>query len=415
MDEISPTQVTYRSLLRNRNYTALWLGQMVSIFGDRLHQIALLVLVSSLPGTSMGEIGLVFATIGLPSLLLGPFAGAFVDRWNRQWVMIASDLIRVGLVLAIPTLGRVDILYVYVITFLLTTVGLFFQPARDSVIPEIVPEGSLLSANSFSSATSTTMEVIGYPLAGLLVGGLVGNSDTGIDLAFYIDAGTYLFSAIMILQMSVPVIQSAVEQLSLGGLFRMVGDGIRFVRSHSILLTNTLLMCAGALVAGGEATLSYGYATKVISAGGFGYAVLEGALGLGNVIGGLVVGAWGQRYRKGQLTLIGLILMGAANAALVLFADLWLAAAMLLIGGIGNMFFFIPAITLIQEHTPDAMRGRVLSSRLALVRTALIISNSLAGFGAQWLGVQQIYLLAGSLLVVVGGLGFLFPSARDAD
>src|SRR6185436_14826681 len=165
MDEVSPAQVTYRSLLRNRNYTALWIGQIVSIFGDRLHQIALLVLIGSLTANNLEQIGLVVATIGLPSLLFGPFAGAFVDRWNRQWVMIAADLIRVGLVLTIPTLGRIDILYIYVITFLLTTVGLFFQPARDSVMPDIVPERSLLSANSFAQATGTTMDVLGYPLA----------------------------------------------------------------------------------------------------------------------------------------------------------------------------------------------------------------------------------------------------------
>jgi MFS transporter, DHA3 family, macrolide efflux protein len=415
MDEVSPAQVTYRSLLRNRNYTFLWIGQIVSIFGDRLHQVALLVLVASLANTNMGEIGLIFATIALPSLLFGPFAGAFVDRWNRQWVMISADLIRVGLVLAIPILGRVDILYIYVLTFLLTTVGLFFQPARDSIMPNIVPEQSLLSANSFAQATGTTMDVLGYPLAGALVGGLVSSSGVGVDVAFYIDAGTYLFSAIMIMQMSIPSVQSVMEQLSLGGLFRMVGDGIRFVRSNSILLTNILIMSAGALVAGGETTLSFGYATKVTNTGGFGYAILEGAIGLGNVIGGLVVGAWGQRYRKGILILVGLIVMGAANAALVLFTDLWLAAAMMLITGIGNMFFFIPGITLTQEHTPDVMRGRVLSFRQAVVRTALIVSNSLAGFAAQWYGVQQIYLVAGSLLMLVGGLGFLIPSARDAD
>src|SRR3954463_12465617 len=123
MNEISPAQVTYRSLLRNRNYAALWLGQIVSIFGDRLHQIALLVLVGSLTANNLEQIGLVLATIGLPSLLFGPFAGAFVDRWNRRWVMIGSDLIRFVLVLLIPTLGRIDLLYIYIITFLLTTVS----------------------------------------------------------------------------------------------------------------------------------------------------------------------------------------------------------------------------------------------------------------------------------------------------
>src|SRR5438477_7727458 len=118
MDEASSLQpVPYRSLLRNRNYTLLWVGQLVSVFGDRLHQIALLVLVSALTANDLGQIGLVIATIGVPSLLFGLFAGALVDRWKRRNVMIISDLVRALLVASIPTLARMDIVWIYVITF----------------------------------------------------------------------------------------------------------------------------------------------------------------------------------------------------------------------------------------------------------------------------------------------------------
>jgi len=418
MDEASSLQpVPYRSLLRNRNYTLLWVGQLVSVFGDRLHQIALLVLVSALTANDLGQIGLVIATIGVPSLLFGLFAGALVDRWKRRNVMIISDLIRALLVASIPTLARMDIAWIYVITFLLTTVSLFFRPAKDALLPHIVPEHGLLTANSLSSATDTTMEVLGYPLAGALVGGLMGSmaGGVGIELAFYIDASTYLFSAFMIYHLSVPNTRSSQSQEGLKNLLGMVMSGLRFVRSSAPLLTNTLLIAMGALVAAGSLTLAYGYATEVAHSGPFGYSILEAAMGLGNVVGALWVGRWGGRYAKGRLILIGLILLGLTNSLLALSTQMWFATVMMAGAWIANMLFFIPSVTLVQQLAPDEFRGRVLSFRSTIVMVSFILSNVLLGFGAKLFGVQPMFGLSGILLLVVGFTAWLLPSARDAN
>ena len=418
MDEATAIQpVSYRSILQNRNYALLWVGQLVSVFGDRLHQIALLTLVGALTANNLRQVGLVFATIGLPSLLFGLFAGTLVDRWDRQRVMIVADLARALLVATIPTLARLDILWVYVITFLLTTTTLFFRPAKDGLIPNIVPEQGLLAANSLSSAADTTMDVLGYPLAGALVGGVAGllAGARGIDLAFYIDAGTYLFSALMIYQMTIPRTVRAQEKLQIGNLVRMVGDGLRFVRSQAVLLTNTLVIVFGALVASGANTLAFGYAMDVTASGPFGYSVLEAAIGLGNVVGALAVGRWGGRVRKGPLILIGLVIMGAGYGVLALIAELWVAVGILVVSGVANMLFLIPSITLVQQLTPDAFRGRVLGFRGTLITTALITSNALMGLLGERYGVQPMFGVAGGLLALVGLLAFLVPSARDAN
>lgn len=419
--------VSYQSLLQNRNYAALWLGQLVSVFGDRLHQIALLVLVGSLTGNNLTQVGLVLATIGVPSLLFGLFAGALVDRWNRRHVMIAADFIRFLLVVSIPTMATMGLAWIYVITFLLTTATLFFRPAKDGSIPNIVPKDGLMTANSLSSATDTILDVLGYPLAGALVGGLSGllEGGHGINIAFYIDAGTYLFSAIMIYKMTVPHNGAEQAHAGIGGLVRMVGEGLRFVRGHAVLLTNILVVAAGALVGGGVATLCYGYAASISrdaltttgfsSTTGFSYSVLQAAIGLGSVIGGLAVGRWGYRYAKGRLILSGLAITGGAYVTLFLISNLWLAAFMLMVGGIGNMLFFIPSMTLVQQSTPDMFRGRVLSFRSMLIAVALITSNVLLGIGAQRWGVQAMLMVSGGLLMLIGLLAFLLPAARDAN
>ena len=163
--------VSYGSLLRNRNYALLWVGQLVSAFGDRLHQIGLLVLVGALTGNNLWSVGLVFVTIGLPELLFGLFAGALVDRWDRRRVMIVADLSRLFLVASIPLLARVGLPWVYVITFFLTTATLFFRPAKDATIPSIVTQRALLKANSLSETTENVSDVLGLPLAGALVWG----------------------------------------------------------------------------------------------------------------------------------------------------------------------------------------------------------------------------------------------------
>jgi DHA3 family macrolide efflux protein-like MFS transporter len=416
---LQQTSSSYGSLLRqNQNYAALWLGQLVSVFGDRLHQIALLALVGTLTSNNLGNIALVFVTLGAPSLLFGLFAGALVDRWDRRRVMLVADLVRVPIVACIPLLAQVDVLWVYAIAFLLTTVGLFFKPAKDATIPNIVPKDALTKANSLSSATDALMDVLGYPLAGALVAGLWGSlgGGFGIELAFYIDAATYGFSALMICGMCVRRTTTADQTAT---AFRGLGwaavGGLRFVRSNAVLLANTALTAIGVLLFWGSYTLSYGYATEVIGAGAFGYSVLEAALGVGATAGGLCVGWWGGRLPKGPTMLVGLIIMGATDASLALHSHLWLATLTIALGGAGNMLFVIPSMTLVQQATPDEFRGRVLGLRTVLFCFAGLASNALVGVAAERFGVQTTWATTGTLLVLLGFFSFLLPSVRNAD
>jgi DHA3 family macrolide efflux protein-like MFS transporter len=406
---------SFASLLRlNRNYAALWLGQLVSVFGDRLHQVALLMLVGTLTSGDLGRIALVFVALGAPSLLFGLFAGAVVDRWDRRRVMLAADLIRIPLVVSIPFLARVDLLWVYVVAFLLQTVSLFFKPAKDATIPNVVPKGNLTRANSLSSATETTVDVLGYPLAGALVAGLWGMmaGGRGVEFAFYLDALTYGFSALMIYTMSVTRAAPSSSEDASDSLGGSILGGLRFVGSNSVLLVNTAIATVAVLIFWGSYTLTYGYATEVIGGGAFDYSVLEAALALGAVAGGLAVGRWGDRFPKGPLILTGLIVSGVADASLALFSDLWLAAGMVTLSGVGNMLFVIPSITLWQEATPDAFLGRVSSLRTVLFSVAGLASNALVGAAGERFGVQPVWGTTGGLLALLGALAFLLPSAR---
>src|SRR3990172_4144066 len=165
----------YVRLALNADFSALWLGQLVSLFGDRVHQIALGVLVYQATGSALG-VGLVFLSATVPNLLVGPIAGTLVDRWGAKQVMIASDLLRAGLVLLLPLSVAANVGYAYPMVFAITAVSMFFRPARFAVIPRGVDRADLQPAHSASWIAESMADIVGYPLAGLFVAFLAAGS-----------------------------------------------------------------------------------------------------------------------------------------------------------------------------------------------------------------------------------------------
>ena len=189
-------QSPYLALIRNRNFSLLWIGQLISFFGDRIHQVALGVLLIEV-GTPL-DLGIALAMTAAPNVLLGPLAGALVDRWDRRMTMIVCDVVRAGLVLLVPLVVGISMWMVYAVAFAVATVGLLFRPAKNAVVPAIVREDQLVTANSASSINETIADLIGYPIAAAIVATLAGI----IGAAFVLDAGTYLVSALLLYGMT---------------------------------------------------------------------------------------------------------------------------------------------------------------------------------------------------------------------
>ncbi len=200
----------YVRLARDARFSAFWLAGTISLLGDRLHQIALGVMVLSVTGSAL-QTGMVFLAATLPNLILGPIAGTFVDRWDQKLVMIVSDLLRAVLVLLIPFIAEANIMLVYPAVFGITTVSLFFRPAKAAVLPRIVAREDLMPANGAVWTGETIADIAGYPLAGLFVAFL----GTNLALAFWVDAVTYIVSAILLVGIVVPpVLRSAAPRVS---------------------------------------------------------------------------------------------------------------------------------------------------------------------------------------------------------
>ena len=410
-------QHPYVRLALNGSFSALWTGQLISLFGDRLHQLALVAVVLISTGSPLAT-GLVFVAATLPNLLLSPIAGTFVDRWDHKEVLIVSDILRAAIVLLLPLVAIMNVVLVYPMVFAVTTISIFFRPARVAILPQIVPERDLLTANSALWVGETIADVIGYPLAGIFVVTL----GSAVPLAFWVDSATYLASATLLTTIIARAIRTAPEGTPDGpaklGFLGELKAGWTFLRSEATLLANTLQAAVGQFTIGITIALAPAYALKVFGEGAIGwqavYGFLETGIGVGNLLGGFVIGLIGVRFGKGRMVIAGYAVWGLMVTLMALTDHVGLAIGFSFGQGVANMVFVIPSQTLFQERTPAALMGRVVGFRFALVFGSMTIAMALGAVLAEFVGVTTVIALFGTVTMLAGLAGLFVPAIRDA-
>jgi predicted MFS family arabinose efflux permease len=410
----------YVRLALNSNFSALWTGQLISLFGDRVHQIGLTFLVAAVTDSPVA-VAFVFVAATLPNLLLSPVAGAYVDRWNQRDVMIVSDLLRAAAVLMIPIVAAANIYLIYPLIFLITSISIFFRPARVAVLPRIVRSDELVTANSAMWAGETFADVMGYPLAGIFVAFL----GSALPLAFWFDAATYAASAILIASISVPAVRrhraasgADTGPDSASGVIAEMREGLRFLRRDQVLFANTIQAAFAQLSLGALTALTPIFVRDVLAPTDVdpkaAYAFLETAIGIGNLMGGFVIGLIGMRLARGRAVIGGYVLWGASIVLFAISGNLAADFGILLGAGIANMLFVIPSQVLFQERTPADMIGRVIGFRFALVFGSMTLAMALGGLAASVVGTTAVLVVTGVIAVVAGLAGLFVPEARDA-
>lgn len=405
----------YVRLSLNPSFSALWAGQLISLLGDRIHQIALAFLVLGATNSAIA-LGAVFVAAMLPNLLFGPIAGTLVDRWDEREVLIVSDLLRAALVLLLPVAALVEIWLVYPLVFVMTTVSIFFRPARVSVLPRIVARDDLIVANSAMWVGESFADIGGYAVAGLFVAFL----GASLPLAFWFDSMSYIASAILIATIVVrprPA-PDGDDEPPPRSIVRELREGWAFLRHERVLLGNTLQGVAGQAMIGVLLALLPIFARDEIEAGTLApetvFAFLESGIGLGSLIGGFAVGLIGSRIPLGRMVILGYALTGGLVALLGLSGDLALALGLIFGAGAGNLVFVIPSQTLFQLRTPPALMGRVIGFRFAIVFGAMTIAAALGGVLGEFFGPGPVIALFGVIAAAAGLAGLLVPSLRDA-
>jgi MFS family permease len=308
--------------------------------------------------------------------------------------------------------------------FAVTTISLFFRPARVAILTRIVDERDLLPANSALWVGETLADVIGYPLAGIFVLAL----GTAVPLAFWVDSATYIASAILLTAIVVRAIkpdearaEAEAAAAAEGKRFRFIGElkaGWQFLRSEARLLANTIQAAIGQFTVGVGIALTPAYARSIAAPGEIGweaiYGFLETGIGIGNLAGGFVIGLVGARFGRGKLVILGYAGFGLLLTFLALTDNLGLAIGLAIGQGVANMVFVIPSQTLFQELTPQNLMGRVISFRFALVFGSMTVAMGVGAVLGQIFGVVPVLAFFGLVTFVTGLAGLLVPAIRDA-
>lgn len=403
-------------LALDARFSAFWFGQTVSAFGDRIHQVALGVLVFGVTGSPLAT-ALVFLVAAVPNLLVAAVAGTLVDRWDQRITMVTADFLRAGLVLALPLAAARNVWFAFPIVFVITCISVFFRAAKNAAVPRIVARDDLMAANSALWTSETLADLAGYPIAGLFVA-ILGSA---LTIAFWADSASYLVSGVVILGLVIPPVAHAVVPRAAGriGTFaREFREGISFLRHQPTLWQNTLVTALAQMSTGALVALALVYAARALDTSTIAYptnyTTLETAIGLGNLIGGLAVGFIGSRFAKGWLVALGLLISGGGLMAVGLTSNVWLAAAACIVTGVANLLYIVPTQTLFAQLTPPELMGRVVSFRSGLVYGSMTLGMGASGLLAQVLPVGLVLTGFGALTVACGFVALALPAMRDA-
>jgi MFS family permease len=373
--------VGYIDLLRrNRAFRQLWLGQVVSQMGDWFDTIALYTIILNLTGSGR-DVGLLLVARFVPSFLFGPLSGVVADRFSRQRIMIISDLLRAVVVLGFLFVRRADQLWiVYVLTVLQLSLATFFEPAKTAAIPSIVEDRELVAANAISSVTWSVMLTLGAAIGGVITGWF------GTDVAFILDAGTYLLSAALIASIRVQKRRKRERQkLTFGralGITETI-EGIRYVKDRPRVLALLLVKPAWG-IGGGILTLLAVFGERIFPVGksaATGIGVLFAARGIGTAVGPIVARRIAGEGEKRMQTSIGIsfIIAGVFYAAFGSATSFVFALIVLGIAHCGGSILWVFSTVILQRAVDDKFRGRVFAAELAFMTFTMAASNYTTG------------------------------------
>ena len=395
MSQAGPaTRITPFTVFRNRSFTLLWNAQLVSTVGSALTDLAAGIVVYRITGSAF-SVGLMLMASAVPTLLLGLVAGAIVDRSDRKRIMVASDLARMVLVALIPTLIAFNIVWLYLLVALTSGVRQFFDPANESVLPEIASDEELAAANSMIGISAFGSTAIGFAGAGLLA------SLASIDVAFYVDAATFLASALLISMMRVPALPP-VTDTGVSAVFANLREGIRQVRSVAVLRSLFIIGLFVSVAFGVWNVLLLPFAMRALHASTFVYGLQEGLTSIGFVLGSLMMAWLAPRLREGQWIVAALIGMGVLGVLYGLATSIPYAIVLVMLSGALNAPFGVARRVLIQRNTSREIRGRVAST--FFVSRDMVFLIGMAGAGIADVVPIRMVVVAVSLITLVTGM-----------
>lgn len=397
------------TILRQRNFALLWFAGVISSAGDWVLLTALPYYVNQLTGSALAT-GAMFTASTLPRLLIAAPAGVFVDRWDRKRTMGMSNVLKAALLLLLFMVRSREWLWVvYVVAFVQSAVGQFFLPAKSALIPRLVSEHQLMTANSLDTLGNGLTRLIGPSLGGAVMALL------GLSGVVLLDCISVLISAAMIAFISSPS-RSTRESTKTAHpavvttwatVWRDWLKGLRLAKSQPVVATVFITVGMVMVSYGTISVLLVVFVREVLREGAIEFGWMVTAQGIGNLIGGSLIAQVGKVVQPSALFPLALGITGMAFLATFHAPTLPLALVFITLAGVAMVGWMVSERTLLQSGVPDQYRGRIFGAYGTSNSLLMLGGIGLASGLAELLGAQPVLNMAGSLYVVAGVVSLL--------
>lgn len=395
-DQLSPAAGIRNNVMAIPAFRKLWNAMAFSSFGDWLGLLATTALAQQLAGgdyaTANFAIAGVFIARLLPSVILGPLAGVIADKFDRKKVMVIGDIFRALLFISIPIVG--NYFWLYTATVLIECITLFWSPAKDATMPNLVPKNKLESANQMTllaSYGSAPFAALTFTLLTVFITGISAafnfGSNSAVDLALFINALSFLFSAFTVSQMDIPKEHLKKGEVSSSLLASLV-DGGKFLSSSKVI-RGLIFGLLGAFVAAGAVIGLARTFVGDLAGGDAAYGILFSAVFTGLAIGIALGPKVFAQFSRRRLFGAALSVAGFLLVVLSLLQNLVLGVFVVVLLGLFSGVSWVTGFTMIGMEVSDELRGRVFAFTQSLVRISLVGVLAISPLVAAAIGEHQ--------------------------
>ncbi|UOQ91457.1 MFS transporter [Halobacillus shinanisalinarum] len=400
----------YLNLVKdNSNFRKLWIGLTASYFGDSFYELAIVWFAYSITGSGM-QVGFILVATFLPSVLVGPFLGVIVDRFDRRRLMQLAQLIQglsVGVLALSIAMGFFHMWLLYVLTIIQSTASALFLPAQNALVPHLVKREQIIQANSFFTSSRQVATLFGAVLGG----GIVAWAGASVAIAF--NALTFVLALLFIQFIhDTSKIDTDNAKKSQAGILADIQEGIRWLRNQPTMMSLLVLATIGNMALGPINVLVPMLIQEVFHANATALGLFDGALGLGVLLGGLGIGILNPK-RIGLVFGIALSIEAIGMFLIFIAPVLPIAYAGSFMVGIAIVSKGLPLSSAFQIMVPSDLRGRVSSINNMIAGVTIPISYGLIGLFGDMIGAAYCFLLSSILFVICMVIAFLKSRLRE--
>lgn len=392
------------AVFRRRDFDLLWFAQLVSTAGSALTDLAAGIWVYRETGSALA-VGLTLMAAAIPSLIVGLLAGVYVDRHDRQRIMIVTCLVQavvVGCIAIVIGIDAIKVPGLYALLLINAGIKQFFDPAHDSLIPEMATDEELSAANAFLSIAAFGSTAIGFAGAGLLA------STVGIQWAFILDAGSFLVSAGCIALMRKIALPQDSEPASVAVIVANLRSGLGTLWGTPIIRSLFLVGAFMFVAFGLWNVLLLPFSIKVLGATEFEYGLQEGLTSVGFVVGSLLMARFARLLPEPVWIVVSMVGMGVMGIAYANSTSVPVAIALVTVSGFLQPPSSVSRAVLLQRNTPRDMRGRVFSAFYVMRDVIFLIGMAGAGL-ADIVDIRTLIVIASLLLFVSAAFVVVAP------